>query len=154
MWATTVSFSCCANPKLTLRTSLTDRVQCKSLKLRASFFDYPLASRIMVRNLPYSTSESCLHEKFSNFGQIAEVKLVKDENTKRSRGFAFIQFTSQDDAMDALENMDNQNVDGRVIYVEIAKPGKHAFGGCPRTSGPPKQQQHLRHQEEVADCWY
>lgn len=90
-------------------------------------------------DLPYSTSESSLHEKFSNFGQIAEgksqvfphlpsgrsvtvffspshmshstlvaVKLVKDENTKRSRGFAFIQFTSQDDAMLALENMDNQ----------------------------------------------
>lgn len=108
------------------------------------------------------------------------VKLVKDDKTKRSRGFAFIQFTSQDDAMLALENMDHQvflyshplalkyleflnigklivlfdqNLDGRVIYIEIAKPGILAFGGYPRTSGPPSHQ-HLLVQEEVSDCWY
>ncbi|PON72752.1 Splicing factor-like protein [Parasponia andersonii] len=75
--------------------------------------------------------------------------------TRRPKGFAFIQFTSQDDAMLAIENMDHQNLDGRLIYVEIAKPGKEAFGGYPITSGPPKpQQQHLQEQEEVADCWY
>ncbi|KVI08440.1 Nucleotide-binding, alpha-beta plait [Cynara cardunculus var. scolymus] len=58
----------------------------KSFKLRASFIEYPLASKIMVRNLSYSTSETCLKEQFSNFGQIAEVKLVKDETTKKSKG--------------------------------------------------------------------
>lgn len=99
-------------------------------------------------DLPYSTSESRLLEKFSNFGDIAEgkscfflymfiehkaviylhscysisgyvnihlllvislvVKLVQDETTGRSKGFAFIQFSSQDDAMLAIENMDYQ----------------------------------------------
>ncbi|CAL8149605.1 unnamed protein product [Prunus armeniaca] len=80
----------------------------KSLKLKASFFDYPLASKILVKNIPYSTSENSLQEKFSNFGQIAEVKLVKDETSRRSKGYAYIQYTSQDDAMLALENMDHQ----------------------------------------------
>ncbi|KAH7546065.1 hypothetical protein FEM48_Zijuj01G0161000 [Ziziphus jujuba var. spinosa] len=153
MWATAAPFSCFASSKLSLRASPTYRSECSSLKIRASFFDYPLASRIMVRNLPYSTSENCLHDKFSKFGRIAEVKLVKDEKTTRSRGFAFIQFRSQDEAMLALENMDNQNLDGRVIYIEIAKPGRHAFGGYPRASGRPKQQ-HLQVQEDVSDCWY
>ncbi|XP_015901003.3 uncharacterized protein LOC107434102 isoform X3 [Ziziphus jujuba] len=108
MWATAAPFSCFASSKLSLPASPTYRSECSSLKIRASFFDYPLASRIMVRNLPYSTSENCLHDKFSKFGRIAEVKLVKDEKTTRSRGFAFIQFRSQDEAMLALENMDNQ----------------------------------------------
>ncbi|KAL5578254.1 hypothetical protein UlMin_019953 [Ulmus minor] len=154
MLATTVSF-----PSYTpsLRTFQKNRLEFKSLKVRASFFEYPLASRIIVRNLPYSTCEKSLHENFSNYGQIAEVKLIKDEATRRSKGFAFIQFTSQDDAMLAIENMDYQNVDGRVIYVDIAKPGKESFGQCPRSSGPPKQQQQkqlLPEEEEVSDCWY
>lgn len=158
MWAPTISFHSSANPTAIrfLRSSPTNRSEFKSLKLRASFFDYPLASRVIVRNLPYSTSERSLLENFSNFGQIAEVKLIIDKTRRRSKGFAFIQFTSQDDAMLAIENMDHQNLDGRMIYVEVAKPGKDAFGGYPRTSGPPiqQQQQHLQEQEEVADCWY
>ncbi|XP_050371683.1 organelle RRM domain-containing protein 6, chloroplastic [Argentina anserina] len=125
----------------------------KSLRLRASFYDYPLGSRIMVKNIPYSTCEDSLQQKFSNFGEIAEVKLVKDKTSRRSKGFAFIQYTSQDDAMLALENMDHQTFDGRVIYVELAKPGKDAYAGCPKTTGPPSKL-YMQHQEEVTDCWY
>ncbi|OVA05631.1 RNA recognition motif domain [Macleaya cordata] len=64
------------------------------------------------------------------------VKLVKDETGKRSKGYAFIQYTSQDDAMLALENMDRKSIDGRMVYVEIAKPVTNTFGAYPRTSGP------------------
>ncbi|CAA3027476.1 glycine-rich RNA-binding 4, mitochondrial [Olea europaea subsp. europaea] len=110
------------------------------LKLRASYSDYPLASKIIVKNVPLSTSESSLQKEFSKFGQIAEVKLVKDEATKKSKGFAFIQYASQEDAMLALESMDHEYFDGRVLYVELAKPRKKDFGGYPKTSGPPQQQ--------------
>jgi cold-inducible RNA-binding protein len=41
-----------------------------------------------------------------------------------------------------------------VIYVELAKPGGNAFGGCPKTSGPPKVRQNLQEEDEVPDCWY
>ncbi|CAA3027475.1 glycine-rich RNA-binding 4, mitochondrial [Olea europaea subsp. europaea] len=87
------------------------------LKLRASYSDYPLASKIIVK-----------------------IKLVKDEATKKSKGFAFIQYASQEDAMLALESMDHEYFDGRVLYVELAKPRKKDFGGYPKTSGPPQQQ--------------
>ncbi|XP_059439121.1 glycine-rich RNA-binding protein 4, mitochondrial [Corylus avellana] len=154
MLAATLSFPCYAKPRrLTIRNSVTNFSKCNSLKLRASLSDYPLASRIMVRNLPYSTSESSLRQEFSNFGEIAEVKLEKNGARKWSKGYAFIQYTCQEDAMLALENMDYKNFDGRVIYVELAKPGGNAFGGRPRTSGPPKVQ-HLQEQDEVPDCWY
>ncbi|TQD98374.1 hypothetical protein C1H46_015975 [Malus baccata] len=53
----------------------------------------------------------------------------------------------------ALENMDRQNLAGRIIYIERARPRKDAYGEYPRTSGPPKKQ-NLPQQEEVSDCWY
>nr|XP_017230784.1 PREDICTED: multiple RNA-binding domain-containing protein 1-like isoform X3 [Daucus carota subsp. sativus] len=58
--------------------------------LKASLFDFPLASKIMVRNLSFSTTESCLEKEFSNFGEIAEVKIVKDEVRKRSKGMLMV----------------------------------------------------------------
>uniref|UniRef100_A0A5B7BWR5 RRM domain-containing protein n=1 Tax=Davidia involucrata TaxID=16924 RepID=A0A5B7BWR5_DAVIN len=133
-----VWFGSFATPQPASETSLANRTYPKSLKLHASLFGYPLASKIMVRNLSYSTSESRLLKEFSNFGLIAEVKLIKDEATKRSKGYAFIQYTSQDDAMLALESMDHKYFDGREIFVELAKL-KNNFGGYPITSGPPKE---------------
>ncbi|KAL4302765.1 hypothetical protein GQ457_10G022400 [Hibiscus cannabinus] len=125
-----------------------------NLCLKASLFDYPLASRIFVTNVPYSIKESRLQKEFANFGDIAEVKLVRDEFTKRSKGYAFIQYTSQDEAMVAVENMDRQVFDGRMIHVEIAKFGKDRFRGCPKTSGPPSSKPQLQQPNDVADCWY
>ncbi|EEF28964.1 glycine-rich RNA-binding protein 4, mitochondrial [Ricinus communis] len=126
-----------------------------TLNLRASFSstsNFPLASRIIVKNLGYSVGESSLQKEFSNFGEIAEVKLVKDDERKRSKAFVFIQYTCQDDAILAMENMDRKIFDGRLIYVDLAKPGKETFRGYPKASGPPPL--HLREQDEVADCWY
>ncbi|KAK7260497.1 hypothetical protein RIF29_26600 [Crotalaria pallida] len=117
------------------------------------FKPHPLASKIIVKNLPYSTGETTLQKEFSNFGKIAEVKVVKDVITKRSKGYAFIQYTSQDDAMLALETMDQKDFYGRTIYVEIATLGRDDFGGRPKTSGPPKKW-NLPQQEETVDCWY
>ncbi|OIW18064.1 hypothetical protein TanjilG_19296 [Lupinus angustifolius] len=106
-----------------------------------------------LSDLPYSTGETTLQKEFSNFGKIAEVKVVKDVITKRSKGFAFIQYTSQDDAMLALETMDQKVFHGRTICVEIATLGRDDFGAHPKTSGPPKKW-NLPQQEETVDCWY
>ncbi|MCL7045663.1 hypothetical protein MKW94_021246 [Papaver nudicaule] len=116
-----------------------------SLSLRASFSssiseEFPLASKIVVRNLSHSTSDAVLKEKFSNFGQVVEVKLVTDESGKKSKGFAFIQYATQDEAILALESMDRKYIDGRLVYVDIARPVTSTFGTYPTTSGPPKEQ--------------
>ncbi|CAN4081799.1 unnamed protein product [Withania somnifera] len=108
----------------------------KSFKIQASFSSYPLASKIMVTNLPYSTDESCLEKIFSNFGQVAEVKIVKDEMTQRSKGYGFIQYTSQENAMLALDSMDH-------------KPTNKDFGRNLKTCGPPVER--LPSENEVPD---
>ncbi|KAK4420982.1 Organelle RRM domain-containing protein 6, chloroplastic [Sesamum alatum] len=112
----------------------------RNSKIYSSNFDggFPLASKIIVKNLPFSMSESRSRKEFSKFGQIAEVKLVKDEARKTSKGYAFIQYSLQDEAMLALETMDHQYFDGRLLVVEIAKPWRNDFDGYPKTSGPPQ----------------
>ncbi|OAY64814.1 hypothetical protein ACMD2_12261 [Ananas comosus] len=80
----------------------------------ALFPDLPPASRIFVR-----------------------IKLAKHEDSKRSKGYAFIQYASQDDAISAMEQMDQKRIDGRTIYAEIAKPVNNGFADYPITSGPP-----------------
>ncbi|WJX63619.1 hypothetical protein P8452_48482 [Trifolium repens] len=142
------SFPCYTIPnrsRLNLRSSLSMR------------HEFPLASKIVVKNLPYFTRETALQKEFSNFGKIAEVQMVKDEITKRSKGLAFIQYTCQDDAVLALENMDQKNFYGRTISVEIAKPGWDHLGirpRPPRASGPPKKWNLPEEQGEEVDCWY
>ncbi|CAI8585871.1 unnamed protein product [Vicia faba] len=117
---------------------------------------YPLASKIVVKNLPYFTGENTLQKEFSDFGKIVEVKIVKDAITERSKGFAYIQYTSQDDAMLALENMDQKSFHGRKISVKLVKLRPYDMSGpSPRASGPPKKWNIPEKQEEdVVDCWY
>ncbi|XP_010536911.1 PREDICTED: glycine-rich RNA-binding protein 4, mitochondrial [Tarenaya hassleriana] len=142
-------------PPVASPSSLLNRRNPKFTRIHASLSNYPLASKIMVKNLPFATSEHFLQKEFSAFGEIAEVKVVKDGSTKRSKGYAFIQYKCQDDAMLALETMDRQVYNGRVIYVDIAKPGKDDFRGYPRTSGPPEKRQPPEEaSDELADCWY
>ncbi|KAJ0239322.1 Uncharacterized protein HA466_0229900 [Hirschfeldia incana] len=154
MWSATLAF-----PSFVVAssTSLSGCKKPRLPKIQASLSNYPLASKIMVRNLPFSTSEDFLQKEFSAFGEIAEVKLVKDESMKRSKGYAFIQYTSQDDAFLAIETMDRRMYNGRMIYLDIAKPGKRDFQQQPITSGPPEKLQvpeEPASSNEVADCWY
>ncbi|XP_057462783.1 small RNA-binding protein 11, chloroplastic isoform X2 [Actinidia eriantha] len=144
---TIVRFNSFSNPQQFLQNH--NRTRPKSVHLRASLSNFPLASKIMVRNLSYSTNENFLRKEFSNFGQIAEVKVVTDVSTKKSKGYAFIQYTDHDDAMQALESMDHQVLNGRMIFVDLAKPGRKAFGGYPRTSGPPQKQNLVKQDETI-----
>uniref|UniRef100_A0A1J3E3Z7 Glycine-rich RNA-binding protein 4, mitochondrial n=1 Tax=Noccaea caerulescens TaxID=107243 RepID=A0A1J3E3Z7_NOCCA len=152
MWSATLSFPAFVASSTSLSSFRSHRFP----KIQASLSNYPLASKIMVRNLPFSTSEDLLQREFSAFGEIAEVKLIKDESMRRSKGYAFIQFTTQDDAFFAIETMDRRMYNGRTIYIDIAKPGKRDFQQHPRTSGPPEKLQVPEEvaNNEVADCWY
>lgn len=121
-------------------------------------FIYPFFMKFFLllfgADLPYFTGETALQKKFSNFGKIAEVQMVKDVITERSKGLAFIQYTCQDDAMLALETMDQQSFYGRTISVELAKLDSRNFVGPPKASGPPKKWNLPAEQVEEVDCWY
>ncbi|XP_026417946.1 small RNA-binding protein 11, chloroplastic-like [Papaver somniferum] len=95
-------------------------------------------SKVIVRGLPYSTTDEVLSETFSLFGQVVEAAIVKDKVTDRSRGFGFVTFESIEEGMDAVSGMNGKELNGRIISVDIAKPERTSMRHeMPIASGPP-----------------
>ncbi|PUZ48607.1 hypothetical protein GQ55_7G258600 [Panicum hallii var. hallii] len=79
------------------------------------------ATRLYVRGLSFRTTEESLRSALEKFGQLTEVHLVMDRVAKRPRGFAFVSYADEEEAKSAIEGMHGKFLDGRVIFVEVAK---------------------------------
>lgn len=77
-------------------------------------------NKLYIGNLPYAIDESKLDKIFSSYGDIDEIKLIRDRETGRSRGFAFITFAMQHAAEKALEQ-NSREIGGQAIKVNMAK---------------------------------
>ncbi|XP_020576135.1 glycine-rich RNA-binding protein 4, mitochondrial [Phalaenopsis equestris] len=94
-----------------------------------------IASKLFVGGLSFYMSEDTLAEAFSKFGQVVEARLVIDRVSDRPKGFGFVTFASEDEAQNALKQMNGKVLNGRVIFVDIAKAKPtYAF---PISRGPP-----------------
>ncbi len=99
--------------------------------------------RIYVGNLSYQATEDELRELFEQYGEVAEVNVVTGRETGRSRGFAFVEMPSKEEATAAIEALDQKDSGGRTLRVNEAQPrqqdrrggGGGGFGGG-RGSGP------------------
>jgi cold-inducible RNA-binding protein len=89
-------------------------------------------SRLFVGNLSYQTMENDLQEYFSQAGVVSSVNLMLDKFTGKSRGFAFIEFSTQEEAVKAVEMFHNKEFQGRALTVNIARPRDER---APRPSG-------------------
>lgn len=78
--------------------------------------------KLFVGNLPFSTTQDELVEAFAQHGEIVEAKLVTDRMSGRSKGIAFIEFSSEEDAAKAMEALNNSELGGRTIFVSVARP--------------------------------
>jgi RNA recognition motif-containing protein len=76
---------------------------------------------IYVGNLPYSVTDSDLRETFSRFGEVAQVNLITDRFTGESKGFAFVDMTSNSQADAAIKSLNGTDMKGRNITVNQAK---------------------------------
>lgn len=79
------------------------------------------SGRLFVRNLPFSTIEEDLVSHFSRYGELSEVHLPVDPETKLGKGFAFVQFQIPANAAVAFDNLDNTIFQGRLIHILPAK---------------------------------
>ncbi|MGE3308339.1 MAG: RNA recognition motif domain-containing protein [Limisphaerales bacterium] len=80
------------------------------------------AARLFVGNLSYNTAETDLTEHFSKAGDVRAVDVVFDKFTGKSRGFAFVEMGSPEEANRAVEQFHNQEFQGRNLTVNVARP--------------------------------
>src|SRR5436189_3584404 len=87
-------------------------------------------NRLFVGNLSYQTMDQDLQDFFSAAGNVSSVNVMMDKFTGKSRGFAFIEFNSSDEATKAVEMFHGKELQGRPLTVNLARP---------REERPPRQ---------------
>jgi RNA recognition motif-containing protein len=95
---------------------------------------------IFVAKLDFQTTSEDLQSLFEQFGTVDSAKVVFDKETGRSRGFAFVEMPDDDEALEAINNLNDTNLDGRTIVVKKAEPregggGSRGGGGGSRGGG-------------------
>jgi RNA recognition motif-containing protein len=91
--------------------------------------------KLYVGNLPFSMTDEGLTELFAQIGAVESARIVHDQGTGQSRGFAFVEMASDEDARRAISQLNERTVDGRNIVVNEARPkseggrGRGGYGG-------------------------
>jgi RNA recognition motif-containing protein len=86
--------------------------------------------KLYVGNLPFSTDDNSLRGLFEPHGVVTSASIVMDRDTGRSRGFGFVEMADDGEATRAVEQMNGQQIDGRSIVVNEARPKEpRSFGG-------------------------
>jgi RNA recognition motif-containing protein len=78
--------------------------------------------KLYVGNLSFETTEDGLRNMFAKAGTVVSVDMIKDRNTGRPKGFAFITMNNQEDAQNAINLLNEKMLDDRAIRVDLAKP--------------------------------
>ena len=81
-----------------------------------------MGRKLYVGNLPYSVSEQSLQETFSQVGTVESANLITDRDTGQSKGFGFVEMSSEGEAQRAIQELNGTSIDGRAIKVNEAKP--------------------------------
>ena len=81
-----------------------------------------MASKLFVGNLPFTTTENDLQDHFAQAGAVMAVNVMQDRATGRSRGFAFVEMASQEEANKAVSMFHQQDFQGRALTVNEARP--------------------------------
>jgi RNA recognition motif-containing protein len=88
-----------------------------------------VGKKLYVGNLPYTVSDSDLQNIFSQHGTVQSAQVIIDRDTGRSKGFGFVEMGSDDEAQAAISAMNGQEVNGRALTVNEARPREDRGGG-------------------------
>lgn len=81
-----------------------------------------MASKLYVGGLPYSTTDEELSELFAAYGTVESAVIINDKFTQRSKGFGFVEMSSDEEAKAAISALDGSDVGGRKVVVNEARP--------------------------------
>ena len=90
---------------------------------------------IYVGNLPKTTTEEAVRKVFAEYGEVTEVKLIKDNYSGELRGFGFIEMPSKSDGQKAIQEMNGAELEGRTLVVNEARPREERSGGRQKSGG-------------------
>ena len=88
-----------------------------------------MESKLYVGNLPYSTTEDELRNLFGQAGTVSSVAVIKDRDTGSSKGFAFVEMTTQAEAQTAISMFHNYQLGERPLTVNMARPREERSSG-------------------------
>lgn len=102
-----------------------------------------MGKKLYVGNLPFSATDQILSDTFSQCGTVESAKIITDRDTGRSKGFGFVEMSTETEAADAISKFNGADYDGRAMTVNEAKPmaprenrgGGGGFGGGNRDRG-------------------
>jgi RNA recognition motif-containing protein len=87
------------------------------------------SNKLYVGGLPYSITEDRLEELFTEHGTVESARVITDKFTGRSRGFGFVEMSSQEEAQAAIDKLNGTDLEGRSLTVNEAKPREPRSGG-------------------------
>ena len=79
-------------------------------------------NKLYVSNLPYSVTDQSLGQMFSTYGSVLSAKIITDKMSGRSKGFGFVEMETEQQAAEALEKLNGQEINGRRLNVAVARP--------------------------------
>jgi RNA recognition motif-containing protein len=88
-----------------------------------------MSTKLYVGNLSFNTSNQDLEQMFGKVGTVLSSNIIEDRETGRSRGFAFVEMSSNDEAQNAISSFNGTEVNGRQLLVNEAKPREERSGG-------------------------
>lgn len=94
-----------------------------------------MGKKLYVGNLPYSATDATLQSHFSQVGTVESAKVIMDRDSGRSKGFGFVEMSSDAEATAAIEKLNNQTLDGRPLNISEARPQAPREGGGGRGFG-------------------
>jgi RNA recognition motif-containing protein len=88
-----------------------------------------MGRKIYVGNLPFSVNDSSLQNMFSPYGTVDSAKIIIDRDSGRSKGFGFVEMSTDQAAQEAISKLNGTEIDGRAITVNEARPQEPRSGG-------------------------
>lgn len=92
-----------------------------------------MAKNLFVAGLSYNTTSDGLNKHFSEMGTVTSAQVISDKYTGQSKGFGFVEMSTEDEAKLAMDKLNGSDLDGRTIVVKEARPreenGPRSFGG-------------------------
>ncbi len=87
-----------------------------------------MEKKLYVGNLSYTTTEEDLRTLFGQAGKVESVAIIKDRDTGQSKGFAFVEMTTQAEAQTAISRFNSYKLGERTLTVNMARPKEERYG--------------------------